>query len=137
MKWKAFSLILLIVGLMAVGSLTIAEEADTLDGNWTLNFFWGSNASSAGVEAVVPDSTTSLNINMFTASFGSFTTGDGGSGWVLNPASNPSVVLLIFTGGCRPIYISRDYNGRDFMSGTMKCRDPGGPAPGTWNAKKP
>lgn len=138
MKWKAFSIIMLLVGLIAVGSLGIAEEADShpLDGRWTLNFEWkGATASTSGKDAVEPDGTTSLSIQMSTNNFGSFTTGDGGEGWVLNPSSN--TVLLIFTVGCKPIYLSKNFNGVNSMSGFMFCREPGSVKWGTWNATKP
>ncbi|MBM3234916.1 hypothetical protein FJZ31_01325 [Candidatus Poribacteria bacterium] len=135
MKLKAFILTMLIVGLIAaVGFFTVAEEADSspLTGNWTLNFFWNANANSSGCDEVGPSTTTSLSITMLTDKLGKFTTGDGGEGFVLNPS--PSVVLLVFTVGCKPVYISKDFNGSNYMSGTMKCRE--GSGSGTWNATK-
>ena len=62
---RKFSLIFLIVGLMVIGSLTVAEEADAhpLDGQWTLNYEWrGAAADSAGNEGAEPDGTTSWTI---------------------------------------------------------------------------
>jgi len=135
MKRKLF-ITTLIVGFLVVGAQTIAEEPDAhpLHGTWNLNYNWSSalGDDSAGSEAAEPEDTTTWTIVMYTTKFGSFVSGTGGQGWVLNPS--PNVVLVIYTTGCKPIYYSKNFNGLNYMSGVMWCRE--GSGWGTWNATK-
>jgi len=90
-----------------------------LEGTWTVDFFW-------------LNATAEWYISMYTEKFGAFNDSQGNNGWVLYiPEDN--LVLLIYTSGCYPVYISQNLSGNS-MSGFMICRE--GEGKGVWKATK-
>jgi hypothetical protein len=138
MKWKV-GLMMLIIGFIAFGSLTIVGQAEAthfLDGNWTMNFEWkGIVANDGGNDAAEPLGTVTWTIQMFNEKFGQFQSSSGAYGYILY-IPEKEVFMAIYSTGCKPIYLDKNVPyGSTSMSGIMFCTD-GSVGWGTWNARK-
>jgi len=139
MKWRVFSSTVLVIGLIVIGSLTVAEESAAqeehpLDGIWIVSYVWEGPAVDSGSNGIGTNGITQWFIAMNNTILGVFVSGTGDEGIVLHIPffSEWGRVFLISRTGCRTIY--RGNRIVDTMSGTMKCRDYKNR--GVWDAQK-
>lgn len=114
--------VLLVLGLVAL--IGTPAHAVDISGDWAGTFDWGCDGGAGNAV---------WSVQLITPFFGTFVDNYGNSGPVLN-SDSASVFVMIYTSGCRPLYIG-NLTTDDHAEGPHICRPPSS-GTGCWQATR-